>query len=67
MKNAILWDVTPCGSRENLCFEGAHHTIIRAKRISDLGKKLAVSSNSSHIPEDGNLLLDESSKETYFK
>jgi hypothetical protein len=48
-KNAIYWDVTPCGSCENRRFEGTISTIIRMTRFGELGKTLAVGSNRSML------------------
>jgi hypothetical protein len=36
MKNAVFWDVRPCGSCKNRCFGGMYHLIIRVKRCSKL-------------------------------
>jgi hypothetical protein len=56
MKNAVFWDVTPCGSCKNRCFA----SIIRVRRIGELGTILAVTSNRPrqhatrrNIPDDG--------------
>jgi hypothetical protein len=43
MKNAIFWDVTPCGSWKNRRFEELFASIIRAEGISELGATLEVS------------------------
>jgi hypothetical protein len=42
MKNAVFWDVTPCGCCKNRHFGGIIAPIIREKRISELGRALAV-------------------------
>jgi hypothetical protein len=42
MKNAMFWDVTPCGSCENRRFGGTSN--IGMKGISELGNTLAVTS-----------------------
>jgi hypothetical protein len=42
-KNAIFWDVTPCGSCKNRCFGGTWRRHIRMT-ISELGTTLAVTS-----------------------
>jgi hypothetical protein len=44
MKNAVLWDVTSCGSSKNRRFKGTSTSIIRVTRISELGSTLAVTS-----------------------
>jgi hypothetical protein len=49
-KNAVVWDVTPRGSRKNQCFGGTyrlHHSIIRVTRIGGIGTMLAVTSKQS--------------------
>jgi hypothetical protein len=40
MKNAVFWDVTPCGSCKNRQFGGRIASIIRVTRIGDLGTTL---------------------------
>jgi hypothetical protein len=35
MKNAVVWDVTPCGSCKDRLFGGTISPIIRVARISD--------------------------------
>jgi hypothetical protein len=42
VKNAIFWDVTPCGSCKNRRFGGTNGLHNHAERISELGKTLAV-------------------------
>jgi hypothetical protein len=50
MKNAIFWDVTPCGSCKNRCFfEERIASIIRVTRMGELGTMLAVTSNWSML------------------
>jgi hypothetical protein len=45
MKNAVFWDVTPCGSCKNRCFlEERVATILRVTTIGEVGT-LAVTSN----------------------
>jgi hypothetical protein len=43
MKNAVFWDVVPCGSCRNDVSGEIIASIMRVKRISELGKTLAVS------------------------
>jgi hypothetical protein len=46
-KNAIFWDVTPCGSYKNLRADSSEEniaSIIRVTRIGDVGTTLAVTS-----------------------
>jgi hypothetical protein len=47
MKNAIFWDVMPCGSCKNRISEECITSIIRVTRISALGTTIAVTSNQS--------------------
>jgi hypothetical protein len=47
MKSAIVWEVTSCGSCRNQRFEELIASIIRVKRISELGTTLSVISNWS--------------------
>jgi hypothetical protein len=44
MKNAVFWDVTPCGSCKNRRLDERSACIIRVTRIGELGR-LAVTSN----------------------
>jgi hypothetical protein len=44
MKNAIFWDVMPCGSCKNRVSEGRSASIIRVTRIDELGTILSVTS-----------------------
>jgi hypothetical protein len=41
LDDAVFWDVTPCGSCENRRFPGSIVSIIRVKRIGELGTTLA--------------------------
>jgi hypothetical protein len=41
MKNAVFWDVTPCG-----CCKNCITTFTALKRITELGKTLAVTSDN---------------------
>jgi hypothetical protein len=43
-KNAVSWDVTPCGFYNSRRFGGKHRPIIRVKRINELGTTLSVTS-----------------------
>jgi hypothetical protein len=40
MKNAVFWDVTPCGSCKNDFSEETSVSIIRVTRIGELGTRL---------------------------
>jgi hypothetical protein len=42
MKNAVFWDVTPCGSCRNQRFEGTYYHHRQGKRIREQRKALAV-------------------------
>jgi hypothetical protein len=44
MKNAVFWDVTPCGSVRTDVSEETSDSIIRVKRIGELGKILFIHS-----------------------
>jgi hypothetical protein len=48
MKNAVLWDVTTCGS-----FGGNYTSIITVTGLGELGTTLAVRTTLPNIPEDG--------------
>jgi hypothetical protein len=63
MKNTIFWDVTPCGSCNIWRFERLT-SIVRVKRICELGTTLAVTSkwnapkrNTCHPDDGGNNFL----------
>jgi hypothetical protein len=45
MKNAVFWDITPCGSCKNRRFGELSAPTIRVARIGELGTTLAVTSN----------------------
>jgi hypothetical protein len=45
MKNAVFWDVKPCGSRKNRCFEGIYH-------LHHEGQRNLTAATRCHIPED---------------
>jgi hypothetical protein len=49
MKNAVLWDVTLCGSCKNRVSEERIASIIRVPNIGELGTMLAVTSNRSTL------------------
>jgi hypothetical protein len=51
MKNAIFWDVTPCGYCKNRRFRGTYRLHHELKRIVELGTSLAVTSNRSMMIE----------------
>jgi hypothetical protein len=44
MKNAIFWDVTPCGLVRTVVLEELSASIIKVTRIGELGTTLAVTS-----------------------
>jgi hypothetical protein len=48
MKNAVFWDVMPCGSCKNVSEEHIA-SIIRMTRIGLLGTLLAVASNQGTV------------------
>jgi hypothetical protein len=45
VKNAVFWDVTPCGSCKNRVSEELSVSFIRVAGIVELGTTLAVTSN----------------------
>jgi hypothetical protein len=45
MKNAVFCDVTPCGSYKNRVSEELSASIIRLRRIGEVGTTLAVTNN----------------------
>jgi hypothetical protein len=45
MKNAVFWDVTPCGSCKTDVSEKLSASFIRVTRIGELGATLALTSN----------------------
>jgi hypothetical protein len=45
MKNAVFWDITPCGSCKDRHFEERIASIIKVTKIGELGTTLAVNSN----------------------
>jgi hypothetical protein len=51
MKNAIFWDVTPCGSRKNDGTEKRITSIIRVERIREEQRKeqLAIRSSEASV------------------
>jgi hypothetical protein len=49
MKNAVIMDVTPCGSYKNRLSEERSASIIRVTGISALGTTLAVTSKRSTL------------------
>jgi hypothetical protein len=40
MKNAVFWDVAPCGSCENRCFGGMYFLHLQGRKIRERGKTL---------------------------
>jgi hypothetical protein len=42
LKNAVFWDITPCGFCTNRRLGGNYPTMIRVTRIGEQGTKLAV-------------------------
>jgi hypothetical protein len=57
MKNAVFWDVMPCGSCKNRRFGEKYRLIIRVARIGKLGTTLAVTSNR-YVPPKRRFLQD---------
>jgi hypothetical protein len=49
MKNAVFWEVTPCGSYKNRCFGGLYSLHYQSEKIGKLGTTLAVTSNRSTL------------------
>jgi hypothetical protein len=47
MKNAVFWDVTPCGSCKNQRFGEISASIIRVRRIGELGTLTVTSTRRS--------------------
>jgi hypothetical protein len=54
MKNAVFWDVTPCGSCKKRRKERCIASIIRVERISELGTMLAINSNRRTLRKRSN-------------
>jgi hypothetical protein len=48
MKNAVFWDVSPCGTCKNRCFGGINTSVSRVTRIGEIGT-LAVTSNRNML------------------
>jgi hypothetical protein len=42
MKNAVFWDVTPCGSCKNIRFRGTYRHHLQGEKLDELGTMLAV-------------------------
>jgi hypothetical protein len=59
MKNAVFWDVSPCGSVSADVSEQRVASMIRVERIGELGKTLALTSNWSTLRRN----TDNTSKE----
>jgi hypothetical protein len=49
MKNAVFWDVRPCVSVRTDVSEEIIASVIRVKRLDELGISLAVTSNRSTL------------------
>jgi hypothetical protein len=49
LKNAVFWDVTPCGSCKNDVSEERIASIFRVINIDEMGTMLAVTSNRSTL------------------
>jgi hypothetical protein len=45
IKNAVYWNVTPCGFVRTDVYEERIASIIKVKKVSDLGRALTVTSN----------------------
>jgi hypothetical protein len=55
VKNAVLWDVTPCGSLRTNVSEESIASIISVARIGELGTTLAITNNRSTAVKTSNL------------
>jgi hypothetical protein len=53
MKNAVFYDVTPCGCLRTDVSEELRASIIRVKRIGELGTMLVVTSNRRTLRRNG--------------
>jgi hypothetical protein len=53
VKNAVYWDVTPCGSCKNQYFRGIYSLHHQGARINVLGTILAVTSKNIHCRRYG--------------
>jgi hypothetical protein len=49
MKNAVFWDVTPCGCCKNQRFEGTHRLCFQGENIQQTKSTLAVASDCSTL------------------
>jgi hypothetical protein len=49
IKNAVLWDMMPCGSCKNRCFGQTYRLHHQGEKISGLGTTLAVTRNWSTL------------------
>jgi hypothetical protein len=49
LKNAVFWDVTPCGFVRTDVSEERIASIMREKRIGEIGTTLAVTTNRSTL------------------
>jgi hypothetical protein len=52
VKDAVSWDMTPCGSCKNRRFGRMYRTIIRVKRIRSSETSLLPGASQRHIQED---------------
>jgi hypothetical protein len=48
MKNAVFWDVIPCGSSKNRRFEERMGSIIGMERIGEIGTTLSVTNKPKY-------------------
>jgi hypothetical protein len=53
MKNAVIWDMTPCGSRKNHRFGRTYRFHQQRERIGELGTTLAVTSGTYRFHHQG--------------
>jgi hypothetical protein len=58
MKNAVFWDVTPCGSSKNKHFVGIYRLHHHVGKIRELGTTSAVTSNPSTLRGDIVLMIE---------
>jgi hypothetical protein len=53
MRNAVLWDVTPCGSCKNRCFGGTYHLHLQGERFVSPFLRCVLGGLRIFHPEDG--------------